>query len=87
MLLDDIIDLNILKEDFINLRIKDYGGLISAIEHQFVELDCSRVFNNGMRAMQTNIYRYTYEVSMTVALIDKLDDNDLKRKYIKLNIV
>lgn len=88
MLVDDIIDLNILKEDFVNLRIKDYGGVEEAIEHQFVELDCSRVYNNGMRAMQTNIYRYTYEVSMTVALIDRLDDNDLKRKYIQqLNAV
>lgn len=88
MLLNDIIDLNILKEDFINLRIKDYGGVEEAIKHQFIELDCSRVFNNGMRAMQTNIYRYVYEVSMTVALIDRLDDNDLKRKYIQqLNAV
>ena len=63
------------------LRIRDYGGLDSAILHQFGEVDCSRVLSNGMRNIQTDSYRYGYEVALTLAMIDMLDDEEKKIEH------
>lgn len=75
------IDFDILEEDFINLRIMDYGGLEAAIIHQFSEVDCKRILSNGMRGMQTNIYRYIYEMSMTMALINQIEDEERRKEF------
>lgn len=69
--------------DWVDLRIKDAGGLEQAIEKQFVEVDCSKVLSNGMRNIQTIDFRYGYELRMALNLIDMIDNINLRAGYIE----
>lgn len=70
-------------DDWVDNRIRDFGGVEETIERQFNELDCSRVLSNGMRNIQTIDFRYGYELLMTLKIIDRIENHNLRLGYIE----
>ena len=62
-----------------NQRIK--GDIKKAISKQFENLDCTRIVD-GLRLMQTIGYPYMREMSITLNMINRLEDESEKESYL-----
>lgn len=69
----------------IDKRINEYGAE-NYLNIQIGHLDCSRVYNSGIRAMQTIGYPYQYEMTSYVMALNKLEKGEIRDKYVKLLI-
>ena len=56
-------------------------GLDSFLEHNFHSLDCTRVYKNGLRPMQTIGYPYRHTITKTVSTIKNYVEEDKQDKY------
>lgn len=65
-----ITSLDNVDKGIIDKRVAD-NGLIETLDKQLVYLDCSRIYKNGMRAMQTIGYPYQRKISTYLYLLDK----------------
>ena len=74
-----ITSLDKIDKGIIDRRVAD-NGLIETLDKQLVYLDCSRIYKNGMRAMQTIGYPYQREISTYLYLLDKCTP-DVRKLY------
>lgn len=65
-----IISLDNFDKKIIDKRVAE-KGLIETLDKQLVYLDCSRIYKDGSRAMQTIGYPYQKEITTFFYLLDK----------------
>lgn len=73
--------------NMIDKRVEE-KGLIECLDKQLVYLDCSRIYDNGMRAMQTIGYPYQRELTTYLYLLDKCSAeirNEYEEKLISIH--
>ena len=56
-------------------------GLDSFLEHNFRSLDCTRVYKNGLRPMQTIGYPYRHTITETVFTIKNYVEENKQDEY------
>ena len=56
-------------------------GLDLFLEHNFHSLDCTRVYNDGLRPMQTIGYPYRHTITKTVFAIKNYVEEDKQDEY------
>lgn len=61
--------------------IRESGSLEAAFRKQLFYLDCSRVYSNGMRPMQTIGYPYRREMSAAIYIAEQMEET-LKEQFL-----
>ena len=71
------------KTDFniIEQNLERYEEISEYLDRSLLYLDCTRVYPNGMRAMQTIGYPYRHEISVYFVILEHVKDESVKKEY------
>ena len=76
-----MIELDDIALRMVESHIKENGSLEAAFRKQLFYLDCSRVYSNGMRPMQTIGYPYRREMSVAIYIAEQMEET-LKEQFL-----
>lgn len=76
-----MIELDDIALRMVESSIKENGSLEAAFRKQLFYLDCSRVYSNGMRPMQTIGYPYRREMSAAIYIAEQMEET-LKEQFL-----
>src|SRR5574344_824234 len=76
-----MIELDDIALRMVESHIKENGSLEAAFRKQLFYLDCSRVYSNGMRPMQTIGYPYRREMSVAIYIAEQMKET-LKEQFL-----
>lgn len=79
-----MIELDDIALSMVKSSIKENGSLEAAFRKQLFYLDCSRVYSNGMRPMQTIGYPYRREMSAAIYIAEQMEDSIKEQFLIEL---
>ena len=79
-----MITLDDISISMVNLSIKENGSLEAAFNKQLFYLDCTRVYSNGSRAMQTIGYPYRRELSAAIYIAEQMEEALKEQCLLKL---
>lgn len=75
-----IVDLDSMYLQMMDNKVK-HNGLYPTLKEHAKYLDCTQVWSNGMRPMQTPFYPYRAEVSTFIYFINKINNEVVRKKY------
>lgn len=79
-----MIELDDIAQRMVENLIKESESLEVAFNKQLIYLDCSRVYPNGTRAMQTIGYPYRREMSAAIYIAEQMEETIKEQLLLKL---
>lgn len=67
--------------NIIEQNLAQYDNPHEYLDRVLLYLDCTRLYPNGMRAMQTVGYPYRHEISVYLHVLNLIEDEAIKKEY------